>query len=601
MSGHQNRLSRLWQELKRRRVIHVITVYATASFAIIEVIGNLTEPLNLPTSLSTIVIILLAVGFPLAIILSWLYNLTSGTFERTKPLDETKEEIKPVVVPNAWKIATYVSFVVIVGLVAFNIITRGNVIKPGSIQSLVVLPFNNYTGQDSLDWFVSGMHSSLIQDIGTVGGLRIIGETSSNAFKNVNLQVTEIASELNVDAVIEADVLCLGEDTVCFQTRLIKSGREEEQLWIADYKVPRNQILNWYKGVTKQIAKEINIKLTAEEEQFLTKSRTIDREVYDAYLKGHQYLDDISLESLNKAREYLSIAIEKDPDWVPLYSSLAMVWMSLAQNSFESPSVAYQKAYECLDKALELDPDHADTRFLIAHTSWLNKWDWTKAEREFLKAIAGNPNDVWYRMWYAHLLSCLQRHDEALIQAQLASDLDPLNPFLQTMFSVVLGNAGNCEAAIANLEKVLAVDEENFIANIVLSCEAFLCGDYAKVIEGDKHVLQAYSRGQFDEDAFKEIERIFDEQGFSAAYEQELGQWEVLANKGFVAPIDMSVMYAKGNKQEKAMDLIEKGYEIRDPNMPYITSKMYPYDSLYDNPRFIDIVQKMNLPLPKSD
>jgi len=91
MVGHQNRLSRFWQELKRRRVIHVITVYASAAFVIIELIGNLTEPLNLPANLSTIVIIVLVVGFPLAIILSWIYDLTSGTFERTKPIEDIQE------------------------------------------------------------------------------------------------------------------------------------------------------------------------------------------------------------------------------------------------------------------------------------------------------------------------------------------------------------------------------------------------------------------------------------------------------------------------------------------------------------------------------
>jgi hypothetical protein len=138
LTRHQNRLSLFWHELKRRRVIHVITVYASASFAIIEIINNLTEPLNLPTSLSTIIIILLAVGFPLAVILSWLYDLTSGNFERTKPLDDTEEEVKSVSVPNAWKVATYVSFVVIAGLVVLNIAGRSDIIKPEMIQSMVV-------------------------------------------------------------------------------------------------------------------------------------------------------------------------------------------------------------------------------------------------------------------------------------------------------------------------------------------------------------------------------------------------------------------------------------------------------------------------------
>jgi hypothetical protein len=116
MAGNPNKLSQFWQELKRRRVVHVITVYASAAFVIIELVNNLSEPLNLPANLPTIVIIVLAVGFPLAIILSWLYDLTSEGVEKTKPLSEIREDEKPVI-PNAWRVATYVSFVVIIGLV----------------------------------------------------------------------------------------------------------------------------------------------------------------------------------------------------------------------------------------------------------------------------------------------------------------------------------------------------------------------------------------------------------------------------------------------------------------------------------------------------
>ena len=121
MPQKRSPISQFWQELKRRRVVHVITVYASASFLLIELVNNLTEPLNLPSSLATIVIIVLSVGFPLAIILSWLYDLTSEGVKKTKPIKEVKE-VERTVVPNAWKIATYISFAVIVGLVTFNII-----------------------------------------------------------------------------------------------------------------------------------------------------------------------------------------------------------------------------------------------------------------------------------------------------------------------------------------------------------------------------------------------------------------------------------------------------------------------------------------------
>lgn len=152
----------------------MITLYASAAFVIIELIGNLCEPLNLPTSLSTIVIIVLAVGFPPAIILSWLYDLTSGTFERTRPMEDIQEEEKAKV-PNFWKIATYVSFLVIAGLVVFNIVSRGDVLKPGMIQSLAILPFDNYTGDEKLDYVAAGMHSALIGDMGKLGALRVTG------------------------------------------------------------------------------------------------------------------------------------------------------------------------------------------------------------------------------------------------------------------------------------------------------------------------------------------------------------------------------------------------------------------------------------------
>ena len=109
MAGDPNKLSRLWKELKRRRVVYVVTVYASAAFVIIELINNLTEPLNLPPDLATIIIILLAVGFPLAVILGWIYDLTPDGIERTKPFEEAGEGGEKRV-PNTWKIVTYVSF-----------------------------------------------------------------------------------------------------------------------------------------------------------------------------------------------------------------------------------------------------------------------------------------------------------------------------------------------------------------------------------------------------------------------------------------------------------------------------------------------------------
>jgi adenylate cyclase len=579
-----NKLSKFWQELKRRRVIHVITVYASAAFVMIELVGNLTEPLNLPTSLSTIVIIVLAVGFPPAIILSWLYDLSSGSFERTEPMEYIQEEEKAKV-PNAWKIATYVSFLVIAGLVVFNIVSRGDVLKPGMIQSLAILPFDNYTGDEKLDYVAAGMHTALIGDMGRLGALRVTGKNSSSIFKNSGKSAPEIARELDVEALVEPAVMYYG-DSIIIQIRLITLYPKERQLFVEDYMVDNSQVLHLFSKISKRIADEIMIELSPEEERLFAKSRTVDREAYDEYLKALSSVD-FTRESLYKDLEYLNKAIEKEPDWAPLYNGLANTWVGIQQMGIESTAITSPNIYKNLNKALELDPDLSDSHHLSAMIAYLMEWNWKKSEKEFLKALAINPNDAVSRVFYAHLLFILQRYDEAIQQAQLALELDPLNPNMKIWASVVL-TLDDPKSFLELGEEVAAADPNYYMAYAVIEGAAYYCGDYDKVIEATKHLLA----GTVD---FTEVDRIFGESGFVAAEEEILRQLELIAQNGFVAPVNLWGRYLWVDQPDKAMEWIEKGFEVRDPNMPYIGSTM----ELFDNPRFIDILQKMNLPLPK--
>ena len=293
MPQKKSKLNKFWQELKRRRVVHVITVYASASFVLIELVNNLTEPLNLPPGLATIVVIVLAVGFPLAVILAWIYDLTPEGIEKTKSEDESID-VEQTRVPNAWRIATYVSFLVIVGLVTLNIGAGSKTLHAGDIQSLVILPFDNFTGDDALENMVSGMHSSLITDMGRVGSLQVKSRTSSNAFKGKNMTIPEIASELEADAALETAVTCLG-DTICIQLRLVRTSGDEEQLWVADYREEKSQALNLYNRITKEIAQEVLVELSSDEEDILAEERTVDPDAYDAYLKGLYHLSLIHI------------------------------------------------------------------------------------------------------------------------------------------------------------------------------------------------------------------------------------------------------------------------------------------------------------------
>ncbi len=591
MPQSPGRLSRFWRELKRRNVLRSLAIYAGTAFIILEASTIIFPRWNFPDWSIDLVLWLLILGAFINIIIAWIYDITPGGVQRTKPLEETKE-IGKTTDSRGWKAATYISLVVIAALVVFNIFSSTKTLKAGDIQSLLILPFDNFPGDDQLEYFVSGMYASLIGDMGRISGLRVISKTSSRTYQNVDMSIYEIASELNVDAVVEPTVMCLG-DSICLQIRVITPFPEERQLWIAEYKEEKNQILNLYNRITKQIANEVMIELTPEEERLLAKNETVDIEAYDAFMRSYKYWGDLSKEGLDKAFEYLILAIEKDPDWAPLYAGLAQVWVGRLQMGMVETSQGRQKIHENINKAFELDPDFADSHFINGIISTWTDWNWEKGEKEFLIALALNPNDVMSRMYYAHLLMILQRNDEALTQGRLAVDLDPLNPLILGLYSVVLKGAGKFQECYDLIQKGLSIDPENGFTHGQLGRAYYNLGEYDKMFEQSKKRLSRL----FEPEVIQTIDSIYKKEGFSAAYEKIVRQWELYNEKHYKAPGSLAWQYYIIGEYENALDDLEAGCEMHEPNMPYIATGIR-FEALHDSARFIAILDKMNLPCP---
>ena len=460
-------------------------------------------------------------------------------------------------------------------------------------ESVLVLPFDNYTGSEELEYFVAGMHASLIGSISKISGMRVISKTTANAFKNTDKSIPEIAAELGVDKVIEASILGLG-DKISLQVKLVDAYPEERQLWMQDYFEDKTQVLNLYNKVTKEISNEINVLLTPEEERLLAKSRTVDRKAYEEYLKARSYMNDFRRESFHKALNYLNSAIEKEPDWAPLYAGLAELWMWIQQGGYEPPSVAAPKIYENLDKAMELDPDLAEVHYLRAMIAQLVEWDLEKSEKEFLKTLAINPNDPTSRLLYAQLLLILQRKQEALAQRELAVGLDPLNPFTKLLHAGTLVQAGDFKAARSVAEELLAADPNEMNANFMIELAAYRLGEYDKVIRSVKYSLPF----SIEEDVYEGIVKIYSESGIVAAYRELMKHLVKYVEDNPISPLDIAIRYILADQPDKAMDWIEKGYEIHDPQIMYIAAPGKFNEQLFENPRFIAICDKANLPLP---
>jgi tetratricopeptide (TPR) repeat protein len=374
---------------------------------------------------------------------------------------------------------------------------------------------------------------------------------------------------------------------------VVTAGPEEKQLWVGDYREDKSKILNLYNRVTKEIADQVKVELTPEEVRLLSKSRIVDRMAYEDYLKARSYISDTRKE-LFKARDYLKSALEKEPDWAPLYAGLAEVWMWIQQGGYEPPSVAGPKMFENLNKAMELDPDLSEVHYMSAMIAQLGEWDWQKSEKEFLKTLAINPNDAWTRLLYSQLLLILQRKDEAQAQRELAAGLDPLNPEMKLLYSGTLVQAGEFEVALSVAEELVAANPVDLSANVMIELTAYRLGEYDKVIRAVRYALP-YS---MEEEVYEEVERIYSESGIVAAYQKIMKFLEKTAEDNPVSPMDIAMRYMMAKQPDKAMDWIEKGFEVHDPQTTYITATGGHFAALYGDPRFIEIVEKMNLSIP---
>ncbi len=590
MPKSPGRLSRFWRELKRRKVLRSLAIYAGTAFIILEAVTIIFPRWGFPDWAIDLVLWILILGAFVNVIISWIFDITPGGVQKTKPLEEVSPEEKATD-SRGWKAATYISLVVIVGLVVMNILGPSKKLHAGDIQSLLVLPFDNFTGDDQLDYVAAGMHSSLIGDMGRISGLRVISKTTARAYKDLDMSLPQMATELNADAVVEPIVMCYG-DSVCIQIRVVTPFPEEKQLWIAEYKEEKRQIMNLYNQVTKQIANEVMVQLTTEEEDLLKASRTINSEAYDYYLRGLYYWDQFTPKAFQQALEYFNKAIETDPEWALPYAGIAYFWVAIHQFSLAPSSVTIPKMYEYLNKAIELDPGSSFVHYVSALVNGWTAWNWEKAEQEFLIVLEISPNYALGHMYYAHLLSCLRRVDEALDHCQTALDLDPLNPMIQGLASLVWTTAGKYDEGVMACEKALSIDPNHMAALSNLVGIYALQGEYRKSIEIWTSLML------LNEDIKNSILRTFDQHGLEACVKEFIVEIEMLSGD---FTVDLGQLYTMIGDDAKAMYYYEKAFEAHHPMLPYLPTEYYSVEPFkIDDPAFDSLLLKMNLSLSDS-
>ena len=436
---------------------------------------------------------------------------------------------------------------------------------------------------------MSGMYSSLLTEMGRISGLRVISETTSRQYKDADMSLNEIVSELNIDAVMEAEVICLGDD-VCFNVRMIRAYPEEEQLLSADYKKEKSHIPELYNQVIKEITDAVRIELTSDEESLLAESRTVDPEAYEFYLKGKFHMGFLNQKSQEAALDYFNKALEIDPEYAPAYAGTAGVWAFLKQMDYVSPDVANPKLEESMSKAILLDNKSEEVFFYDAIKKVWTDFDWEGGEKSFKHCIEINPNFSEARAYYSHLLMLLKRRDEMKEQMTLALENDPGNPLIQVLEKVELLIESEYDLCIERSIQLQSRMPNNPLLMLVL----FQCytetGQYELAINELKKMLNQLA----DETIIKVLDKKFKNEGFRNALIAAADLWVELPS--FASAQHAIMLYSYGGNKEKALYWLEKAYIREDPANPYMGVVPYlrPY---HDEPRYIEIMQRMDLPL----
>src|SRR5438046_1812565 len=417
-----------FSELKRRNVYKVAVAYAVVGWLLIQVATQVFPFFEIPNWTVRLVVLLLVIGFPIALIIAWAFELTPQGLERTETLD------KSGVVPStkkAWIYVVVIAAAVSVGLFFLGRYTASNRIVKAAVpeKSIAVLPFANLSRDPDNAYFAAGIQDEIITRLAKITELKVISCTSTQRFKSAPDDLPAIAKQLGVVNILEGSVQ-RSPDQVRVNVQLIKAATDDH-LWADTFDRRLTDVFAIESEIAKTIADTLKAKLTGSERNAIAAQPTQNTDAHQLYLKGRYLWNRRTGENLKKALAYFQQAAEKDPNYALAYVGIADTYAVMPGYSAGSPQDCLPRARTAAQKALELDGMLAEAHTSLGYVLFFD-FDLAASTKEFERAIELNPNYPTAHQWYATgpLLAAGQ-FDHAIAEAKRAAELDPVSPIIQ--------------------------------------------------------------------------------------------------------------------------------------------------------------------------
>lgn len=504
----------LLHELSRRRVFRVAGIYGVVAWVLTEVADVVFPALQLPEWTVTFVVALLLLGFPIAMIFAWVFDIGPQGIERTAPLTDRARGM-----PHLERVAYLGLLAIAMGALGYLLLPKGGgdgADEPGAVHdSIAVLPFANLSEDAANDYFSDGMSEELLNLLARVPDLRVASRTSSFAYKDRNVDVREVARQLGVDTVLEGSVRRSGE-RVRITAQLI-DAETGYHLWSDTYDRELKDIFVVQDEISAEIVKALKVTLGTPEAAPVTVRAappTENLDAYQLYLQARHQWKRRGENAIRRSIELLQQALELDPEFARAYSGLAAAYVVLPGYAGEEPEAHLAQAMDAAQQALARDPNLAEAHSVLAEIAVAQK-RWADAEAGFFFATSLDPNDPTSHQWYSLLLRAVGRLEKSLEEAQLALDVDPASPIVNLNMAHTFTLLGYDEKALRFWQVALDLGFES------TSSAGDLVTSMAAIRSGDSEQLRAMLReakgpdGEIlmSEDLIEAIIRVRDDPG----------------------------------------------------------------------------------------
>jgi TolB-like protein/DNA-binding winged helix-turn-helix (wHTH) protein/Flp pilus assembly protein TadD len=513
--------------------------------------------------------------------------------------DSLRDAARPVpelppneAVPTArwrWRIAAALAAAaVIVAAVAYTSwrhFASMTPLKPSKIM-LAVLPFKNLTGDPNKEYLADGLTEQTISQLGRLNPdqLGVIARTSVMGYKNKDARLDQIGRDLSVQYVLENSLRESG-DHLRLTAQLIQV-KDQTHLWSQDYDYPAKDILDMEDDVARSVARQIQLRLTSQQQEDLARSRRVNPEAFDAYLQGYHFFQVRTDKDVDIAAKYFERATQLDPSYALAWAWLARARSWQANEGLIPMEEGRRLGREAVERALALDPNLAMAHAQMGRIKQQVDYDWTGANASFQRAVALEPGNPEYLNSAAVPAACFGRFGEALQLHRRAIDLDPLNAGSWESLAEFESMIGQLDQSAAHSKQALEVNPDHFSSPINLSRIYLLQGR--------------------PQDALREIERVKIHASRAYLYaltyyalgrkkESDAALRELMMKYGASNAFEIATIYAFRNQPDEAFEWLDRAYAQRDPSL-MVTNREPLLNSLHNDARYAAFLKKLNLP-----